>query len=88
VNGAKILEINVALRMHPLDVATVSILMHVFPLALSDDHLPGEDTESIAMVLFLSYHNSSGILGLDCAWLGVQLKLGFVRSINNGWCKE
>ena len=31
VNGAKILEINVALRIHPLGVATVSILMHVFP---------------------------------------------------------
>jgi len=51
------------------------------PLAFSDDHLPGEDTESITMVLFLSYHNSSGILGLDCTWPGVQLKLGFVGSI-------
>jgi len=51
MNGTKIIEINVALRIDPLDVATVSILIHPFS-PCSDDHLPGADTDSITMVLF------------------------------------
>jgi len=76
-------EINVALRIYPLDVATVFILVHAFLLySLSDNHISVTDTASITSHLYGPFSSHITAVGFWIApgW-GFNLSWDFVRSI-------